>query len=106
MGTTYVTSICSLSLIRNLHVTLFYKDRHSASVSPPPPLNKQVLAIPQAAQQVLLKALAKDPHQRFARIQDFADALEQAYQSKGPPLIDMLLRYNLHKPIERNSLLA
>lgn len=55
--------------------------------APPPPLNEQVLAIPHAAQQVLLKALAKDPHQRFARVQDFADALEQAYQSKGQPLM-------------------
>ncbi|MDQ6645080.1 MAG: serine/threonine protein kinase, partial [Chloroflexota bacterium] len=55
--------------------------------APPPPLNEQVLAIPHAVQQVLFKALAKDPHQRFARVQDFADALEQAYQSKGQPLM-------------------
>ena len=48
----------------------------------PPPLNEAVLAIPHAVQQVLQKALAKDPHSRFARVQDFADALEQAYRSR------------------------
>jgi len=51
--------------------------------APPPPLDEATLAIPHAVQQVLQKALAKDPHQRFARVQDFADELEQAYRSRG-----------------------
>ena len=33
-------------------------------------------------EQVMLIALAKDPHQRFISIQAFADALEQSYQSE------------------------
>ncbi len=47
----------------------------------PPLLDEQTLSIPHAVQQVIRKALAKDPHQRFARVQDFANALEWAYRS-------------------------
>ncbi len=50
--------------------------------TPPPLLDEQALAIPHAVQQVLLRALAKDPHQRFPRVQDFAEALERAFQSR------------------------
>ncbi len=39
--------------------------------TPPPPLDEQGLAIPHAVQEVLRRALAKDPHQRFPRVQDF-----------------------------------
>src|SRR5437764_4432900 len=53
----------------------------------PPPLNEQALAIPHAVQQVVQRALAKDPHQRFPRVQDFADALEQAYQVQQRPIV-------------------
>lgn len=53
----------------------------------PPPLDERTLAIPHAVQQVIQKALAKDPHQRFARVQDFADALERAYQSREPAIV-------------------
>ena len=52
--------------------------------APPPPLDERALELPHAVQQVVLRALAKDPHQRYERVQDFANALEQAYQSKGP----------------------
>lgn len=47
----------------------------------PPPLHEKMPEIPAAVEEVVLTALAKDPEQRFARIQDFANALEQAYQS-------------------------
>jgi serine/threonine protein kinase len=47
----------------------------------PPILDEQTLAIPHTVQQVIRRALAKDPHQRFARIQDFANALEWSYRS-------------------------
>jgi len=53
----------------------------------PPPLNEQALAIPHAVQQVVQRALAKDPHQRFPRVRDFADALEQAYQVQQRPIV-------------------
>ena len=45
---------------------------------PPAPLHEKVLAIPPGVEQVVMTALAKDPHQRFASVQLFASALEQA----------------------------
>lgn len=56
----------------------------------PPPMQNYVV-VPADVERVLLKALEKDPHERFARIQDFADALEQAYQSSlrlTPPFVN------------------
>lgn len=44
----------------------------------PPTLRKQVPALPQAVEDVVFTALAKDPKKRFASIQAFADALELA----------------------------
>ncbi len=43
----------------------------------PQPLREQV-AIPAEVEGVVLKALAKDPYQRFAHVQDFAQALKEA----------------------------
>ena len=45
---------------------------------PPQPLHDIVPSISPAVEQVVLKALAKDPERRFASITDFAAALEQA----------------------------
>jgi serine/threonine protein kinase len=45
---------------------------------PPPPLREKVPTIPPAVEQVVLTALNKDPQQRFASVQAFANALEQA----------------------------
>ena len=45
---------------------------------PPTPLREKVLGIPAAVEQVVMLALAKDPHQRFGSVQAFATALEQA----------------------------
>jgi ABC-type transport system substrate-binding protein len=46
----------------------------------PPPLRERVPAIPAEIEQVVLRALAKDPKARFPSVQDFATALEQASQ--------------------------
>ncbi len=46
----------------------------------PPPLREQVPDLSPALEEVVLRALEKEPQQRFARVQDFADALEQACQ--------------------------
>jgi eukaryotic-like serine/threonine-protein kinase len=45
---------------------------------PPPPLRKYVPTLPTAVEEVVLKALAKDPKDRFANVQAFAQALAQA----------------------------
>src|SRR5207245_35647 len=49
---------------------------------PPPSLREKFSTIAPEMEQVILIALAKDPKQRFASIQTFAAALEQAYQSR------------------------
>jgi len=48
------------------------------ALTPPPPLREKVPAISPEVEQVVMKALAKDPHQRFTSVQDFATALEKA----------------------------
>jgi len=48
------------------------------SLNAPPPLREKVPAIAPQVEQVIMRALAKDYHQRYPRIQDFAGALEQA----------------------------
>lgn len=48
----------------------------------PPPLRGKVRAIPAAAEQVVLRALARDSHERFPSVQEFAEALNLAYQQK------------------------
>jgi len=44
----------------------------------PQPLRELVPATPAPVEQVVIKALAKDPQLRFGSIQDFAEALELA----------------------------
>lgn len=48
--------------------------------TPPPSLRERVPGLSPRLEQVVLKALAKDPQQRYATITDFALALEQAIQ--------------------------
>ncbi len=48
--------------------------------APPPSLREQVPDLSPAIEEVVLRALAKEPEQRFTRVQDFATAL--AYASK------------------------
>ncbi len=45
---------------------------------PPPPLRGHVPTLSAEVEQVVLRALSKDPHLRFASVQDFAMALEEA----------------------------
>jgi peptide/nickel transport system substrate-binding protein len=47
---------------------------------PPPPLHEKVATIPLGVEQVVLKALAKEPKERFASVRDFAETLERASQ--------------------------
>lgn len=48
------------------------------TLAPPPSLRERVTALSPAVERVIVKALAKNPHQRYERIQDFAQALEEA----------------------------
>jgi len=56
---------------------------------PPPPLHEKVATIPREIEQVVLRALAKDSKQRFASVQDFAAALEQASQLATAHLVQL-----------------
>jgi len=52
----------------------------------PPSLRMRVPTLSPEVEQVVMKALAKDPEERFASVQDFAYALEQA---SLPPKINV-----------------
>jgi eukaryotic-like serine/threonine-protein kinase len=60
---------------------------------PPPSLREKIPELPLAVEQVVMKALAKEPQQRFASVQEFAHALEQACRmtysipSPLPPIV-------------------
>src|SRR6266446_5113999 len=54
------------------------------SVSPPS-LREQVPRLSPAIEEVVLRAMAKEPEQRFSSVQDFAIALEHAYQEAESP---------------------
>ncbi len=51
--------------------------------APPPSLREQVPTIPPAVEQVVLKALAKDPQERFASMLAFATALEEGSRAES-----------------------
>jgi hypothetical protein len=53
-------------------------------LTPPPPLQVKVSGLSPAVEQVVLTALAKDPKERFASVQAFATALEQACLQTSP----------------------
>jgi len=53
---------------------------------PPAPLSEQLPDISPAIEQVVLKALAKDPGQRFASVWEFATAFERAYTTGSADL--------------------
>ncbi|GHO66890.1 hypothetical protein KSC_057820 [Ktedonobacter sp. SOSP1-52] len=59
----------------------------------PPGLREQDPTIPLEVEQVVMKALAKDPGQRFASVGEFAEALEKASK---PPLGTTLLVLDTH----------
>ncbi len=49
----------------------------------PPPLRERVPTLSPAIEEAVLKTLAKEPQERFERVQDFAVVLEQASQATG-----------------------
>lgn len=66
--------ICGSSPFNGDIAELYYKHTHV----PPPPLHIKAPTIVPAVEQVILKALAKDPRDRFLSVHDFVSALEQA----------------------------
>ncbi len=64
--------------------------------TPPRPLWEVRATIAPEVDRVVLRALAKDPQQRYASVQEFADALEQAVGRGGKALGTPLLVYEGH----------
>ncbi len=56
---------------------------------PVPPLHEKnpSITVPPLLEQVVMKGLAKEPAQRFARIEAFANALEQALKPQNPIIV-------------------
>jgi predicted ATPase/class 3 adenylate cyclase/DNA-binding CsgD family transcriptional regulator len=87
----------SIPEIANQHLT-----------APPPPLRAKVPVISSAVEQVVLKALDKDPEPRFAHVQDFAVALEEAFNAESPgrtlfaPAAEYPAESRYRKPAMRN----
>ena len=65
---------------------------------PPPPLREQIPELAPAIEEVVLRALAKEPEQRFTRVQDFAEALQDASLAASTPLTS-------HVPFEERKVL-
>lgn len=60
----------------------------------PPSLRQCMPGLPSAVEEVVLRALAKDPAQRFGTIQEFAVALEQASRPVTSPLVQTSVPLN------------
>lgn len=70
----------------------------------PPPLREKVPTLSQDVEQVVLKALHKDPHQRFVNMQAFAEALEQT--AHGSKIADQYDNTFISPSNEAHTLLA
>ena len=76
------------------------------TIVPPPPLHEKAPTILPDLEQVVLTALAKDPHQRYASVQAFARALEQATQGNAETIIKPLSSVVQQQPSATPSLSA
>jgi eukaryotic-like serine/threonine-protein kinase len=57
------------------------------TITPPPPLCEKVPTILPDVEHVVMTSLAKDPKQRFANVQAFANALKQASQTDAATFV-------------------
>lgn len=54
------------------------------TLTPPQPLREKLPTLSPTIEEVVMKALSKNPHERFATVALFASALEQACQGEDP----------------------
>lgn len=76
LGAVVYEWLCGTPLFRGSYQEIAYQHLHSS----PQPLYKKIPAILPEVEEVVLRALAKAPQQRFANVQIFAHALEKAHQ--------------------------
>ena len=55
--------------------------------APPPSLRNQISSLPATVEDVVFKALSKEPRERFPCVEDFALALQATYQQDVIPLL-------------------
>jgi serine/threonine protein kinase len=65
---------------------------------PPLPLRERLPTIPPEVEQVVLRALAKDPKERFDSVAAFAEALERASQRALAPTARLANEQSTHSP--------
>jgi WD40 repeat protein/tRNA A-37 threonylcarbamoyl transferase component Bud32 len=58
-------------------------------LTPPPSLCEKLPTLPKSIELVVMRALEKDPHKRFASVQEFASVLEQIYKAEGLSLTEI-----------------
>ena len=66
---------------------------------PIPSLREKLPTVSERVEQIIMKALAKEPQQRYATVTEFAEALEEV--SKAPPIGTRLLTYTDHSKAVR-----
>jgi hypothetical protein len=59
---------------------------HQHAYEPPPPLRERAPGVSRSLERIVMRALAKDPGQRFATAGEFADALEDEVAGRRPLL--------------------
>src|SRR2546421_12131248 len=70
---------------------------------PPPPLRERVPMLPAEVEQVVLRALAKDPKQRFDSVVAFALALEEACRTEWSSGHTLLVLSSASPAIDRHA---
>src|SRR6202043_1481665 len=64
----------------------------------PPSLRERLPQLPPAVEEVVMIAMAKDPHQRFVNVRAFAHAFEQAALQNISPHPSLLASFNQPGP--------
>ena len=95
LGVVVYEWLCGERPFQGTHLEMAMQHQFAA----PPPLREQAPHISPKLEHVVLKALAKDPKERFASVQDFAHAFEQACQSPSPALSKTPLAPSSHEDV-------
>lgn len=87
--------LCGVRPFEGTGAALVYQHRNV----PPPPLREKDPSLPEAVEAVVLKALSKNPKDRYASVLTFARALERASKgSVGEPQDDSQLTHDPDAP--------
>ena len=76
------------------------------TLAPPPSLHEKVKDLPPAVEEVVMKALAKDPQLRFENVQLFALALEKAFSKEltSTSVVTGILDTTIQSPLPASTI--